>query len=124
MPKKRIEGVYVNKRKQNDFITSFSKYENNTLIGKTYNILYYNNPRNKKLLPQKEFYSTWTARFNEQDHLILSERNYQENNRLEIIKYQYDEQGNTSKEEHSYKFPRDSVERLQKIYEYEYKYYP
>jgi len=124
MPKKKIEGVYVDKRKQNDFITYFSKYENNTLIGKTYIILYYNNPRNKKLLPRKELYSTWTARSNEQDQLILSEKNYQESNRLEIIKYQYDEQGNTSKEEHYYKSPRDSVERMQTINEYEYKYYP
>jgi YD repeat-containing protein len=89
---------------------------------RTFHVIRYSNKGKKNLLPRKELYSTWTSHFNEQGQLILYEKIFN-HNEWEIIRYQYDEQGKTSKEEHYHKGPRDSVERLQAIYEYEYKYY-
>jgi hypothetical protein len=118
--KKKIEGAYVGKRIQKDFLSCFS-CDDSLMTERTYHVNRYSNTGKKYILPRKELYSTWISHFNEQGRFILSEKYF--NDELEIIKYQYDEQGKTSKEEHYYKGPRDSVERLQAIYEYEYKYY-
>ena len=121
MLKKKMEGAYVGKRIQNDFLSQFA-CDDTMMTVRTFHVIRYSNKGKKNLLPRKELYSTWTSHFNEQGQLILYEKIFN-HNEWEIIRYQYDEQGKTSKEEHYHKGPRDSVERLQAIYEYEYKYY-
>ena len=122
--KKIIQGSYYNS-KSNRFEKGFIShitYESNSIYEKTYIILHYSNHRRKYLLPRKELDVTSKSLLNEQGQIILSEKNYPDSDESEIIKYQYDEHDLTSKEEHYYKGPQDSVDLLTHIYEYEYKY--
>lgn len=124
--KKIIQGSCYNskiKRLEKGFISHIT-YESDSIYEKTYIILHYSNHRRKYLLPRKEIDVTSKSLLNEQGQIILSEKNYPDSDESEIIKYQYDEHGQTSKEEHYYKGPQDSVDLLTHIYEYEYKYYP
>ena len=120
--KKIMQGSSYNsksKRFEKHFISHIT-YESNSIYEKTYFVLHYNNHLRKYLLLDV----TSKSLLNEQGQIILSEKKSPDSDELDIIKYQYDEHGHTSREEHYCKGLQDSVDLLTHIYEYEYKYYP